>query len=59
VRHEGRPQERRPERQDEREWKVRRMIFEQLNPHACRTYLIGDEKSGEAILVDPVLEHVE
>ncbi len=35
------------------------MIFEQLNPHACRTYLIGDEKSREAILVDPVLEHVE
>ena len=34
------------------------MIFEQLNPHACRTYLIGDEKSRETILVDPVLEHV-
>lgn len=35
------------------------MIFEQLNPHACRTYLLGDEKSREAFLVDPVLEHVE
>ena len=35
------------------------MLFEQLNPHACRTYLIGDEKSREAALVDPVLEHVE
>ena len=35
------------------------MLFEQLNPHACRTYLIGDEKSREAVLVDPVLEHVE
>ncbi len=34
------------------------MIFEQINPHACRTYLIGDEKSRETILVDPVLEHV-
>jgi len=34
------------------------MIFEQLNPGACRTYLIGDEQSQQAILVDPVLEHV-
>lgn len=35
------------------------MIFEQLNPNACRTYLTGDEKSREAVLIDPVLEHVE
>lgn len=35
------------------------MLFQQLNPHACRTYLIGDEKSHEATLIDPVLEHVE
>ena len=34
------------------------MIFEQLNPGACRTYLIGDELSHQVILVDPVLEHV-
>ncbi len=34
------------------------MIFTQLNPGACRTYLIADEKSKEAVLVDPVLEHV-
>ncbi|UCE63586.1 MAG: MBL fold metallo-hydrolase [Nitrospirota bacterium] len=34
------------------------MIFEQLNPGACRTYLIGDEQSHEAIVVDPVLEQV-
>lgn len=34
------------------------MIFEQLNPGACRTYLIGDEQSHQAILVDPVLEQV-
>ncbi len=34
------------------------MIFEQLNPGACRTYLIGDEQTHQAILVDPVLEHV-
>jgi glyoxylase-like metal-dependent hydrolase (beta-lactamase superfamily II)/rhodanese-related sulfurtransferase len=35
------------------------MIFTQLNPGACRTYLIGDEKSKQAVLVDPVLEHVQ
>jgi len=35
------------------------MIFEQLNPGACRTYLIGDEASHQAILVDPVLEHIQ
>ncbi|MEK6548850.1 MAG: rhodanese-like domain-containing protein [Nitrospirota bacterium] len=35
------------------------MIFTQLNPGACRTYLIADEKSRESVLVDPVLEHVQ
>ncbi len=35
------------------------MIFEQLNPSSCRTYLIADEKSQHAILVDPVLEQLE
>ena len=35
------------------------MIFTQLNPGACRTYLIGDEKSKQAVIVDPVLEHVQ
>jgi len=35
------------------------MIFEQLNPGSCRTYLIADEQSRQAMLVDPVLEHVE
>lgn len=34
------------------------MIFTQLNPGSCRTYLIADEKSREAVLVDPVLEQV-
>lgn len=34
------------------------MIFTQLNPGACWTYLIADEKSKQAVLVDPVLEHV-
>jgi glyoxylase-like metal-dependent hydrolase (beta-lactamase superfamily II)/rhodanese-related sulfurtransferase len=31
------------------------MIFEQLNPHYCRTYLISDGVS--AVLVDPVIDH--
>src|SRR5207247_3017157 len=39
-------------------WK-RQMIFEQLNPGACRTYLIGCEEARQAALVDPVLEHVD
>jgi glyoxylase-like metal-dependent hydrolase (beta-lactamase superfamily II)/rhodanese-related sulfurtransferase len=34
------------------------MIFQQLNPASCRTYLLADERSREAVLVDPVLEHV-
>ncbi|MCK5129539.1 MAG: MBL fold metallo-hydrolase, partial [Clostridiales bacterium] len=32
------------------------MSFEQLNPAACRTYLLSDSK--EAVLVDPVIDHV-
>jgi len=35
------------------------MVIEQLNPHACRTYLIGEEGGEEVALVDPVLEHVD
>jgi len=35
------------------------LIFEQLNPSACRTYLVADERSREAILIDPVLEGAE
>lgn len=35
------------------------MIFEQLNPGACRTYLVASEATREAVLVDPVLEHVD
>lgn len=34
------------------------MIFKQLNKASCKTYLIGSEKTKEAIVVDPVLEHV-
>lgn len=33
------------------------MIFQQLNPHSCRTYLFGDEKKRTAILIDPVIDH--
>ena len=33
------------------------LIFEQLNPNACLTYLIADEKDKKAILIDPVIEH--
>ena len=32
------------------------MSFEQLNPAACRTYLISDEEN--AVLIDPVIDHV-
>ncbi|MBT4482045.1 MAG: MBL fold metallo-hydrolase [Candidatus Latescibacteria bacterium] len=35
------------------------MLFEQLNPHSCRTYLIGLEGSKEVLLIDPVLEHMK
>jgi sulfur dioxygenase len=33
------------------------MIFEQLNPHSCKTYLIASENGGFAVLVDPVIDH--
>ncbi|MFW9903550.1 MAG: MBL fold metallo-hydrolase [Candidatus Thorarchaeota archaeon] len=35
------------------------LIFEQLNPHACLSYLVQDPVSNESILIDPVLDHVE
>ena len=34
------------------------MLFRQLNPGACRTYLLGDGTSTKVAIVDPVLEHV-
>lgn len=34
------------------------MICKQLNPHSCRTYLIGLEDSSEIVLIDAVLDHV-
>ncbi|UOO38315.1 MBL fold metallo-hydrolase [Oscillospiraceae bacterium CM] len=33
------------------------MIFEQLNPHYCRTYLISSDEDSRVVLVDPVLDH--
>ncbi len=35
------------------------ILCKQLNPHACRSYLVGREESNEVILIDPVLEHLE
>ncbi|MFX1507792.1 MAG: MBL fold metallo-hydrolase [Promethearchaeota archaeon] len=35
------------------------LIFEQLNPHACLSYLVRDQGSNKSILIDPVLDHVE
>lgn len=35
------------------------MRFEQLNDGPCKTYLVVSEGSGEAMLVDPVLEEVD
>jgi glyoxylase-like metal-dependent hydrolase (beta-lactamase superfamily II)/rhodanese-related sulfurtransferase len=33
------------------------MRFEQLNPHSCKTYLIGQDDLNEIVLIDPVLDH--
>ncbi|MDY6931450.1 MAG: MBL fold metallo-hydrolase [Halobacteriota archaeon] len=35
------------------------MIFEQLNPDECRTYLIASEDTNDAVIVDPVFDEVE
>jgi glyoxylase-like metal-dependent hydrolase (beta-lactamase superfamily II)/rhodanese-related sulfurtransferase len=35
------------------------MIFEQLNPGACKTYLIACERTRQAMLVDPILPRVD
>jgi glyoxylase-like metal-dependent hydrolase (beta-lactamase superfamily II)/rhodanese-related sulfurtransferase len=34
------------------------LTYKQLNPHSCKTYLIGMEGRKEVILIDPVIEHV-
>lgn len=35
------------------------LIFEQLNPRGCKTYLLASRKTGEAWLVDPVLDYID
>lgn len=35
------------------------MIFEQLNPGDCKTYLVASETTHEAMLVDPLFERAE
>lgn len=32
------------------------MLFEQLNPHSCKTYLIANDDNS-AVIIDPVIEH--
>jgi sulfur dioxygenase len=34
------------------------LYVKQINPHACRTYLVGADGSDEVVLVDPVLDHL-
>ncbi len=34
-------------------------VFEQLNPHSCKTYLFGLKGAKEVIIVDPLLDHVQ
>jgi len=33
-------------------------LFNQLNPGACKTYLIKPENSKDVGIVDPVIEHL-
>jgi glyoxylase-like metal-dependent hydrolase (beta-lactamase superfamily II)/rhodanese-related sulfurtransferase len=35
-----------------------KLFCEQLNPFACKTYLVGIEGSPEVVFIDPVIEHV-
>ena len=35
------------------------LIFRQLNPGPCRTYLLSNKGSSDIVLIDPVLEHVK
>jgi glyoxylase-like metal-dependent hydrolase (beta-lactamase superfamily II)/rhodanese-related sulfurtransferase len=35
------------------------MICEQLNPHSCKTYLIGIQGKKEVALIDPVIDHTQ
>jgi len=35
------------------------LIFEQLNPRGCKTYLLASAKTREAWLIDPILDYIE
>ena len=35
------------------------LYVKQLNPNACRTYLVGAEGANQAVLIDPVLDHLD
>lgn len=35
------------------------LLFEQLNPGSCLTYLVGDLDAKQAALIDPVIDHVD
>ncbi len=35
------------------------MLLQSLNPGACKTWLVACDRSREAMLVDPVLDHVD
>ena len=35
-----------------------KITCEQLNPHSCKTYLIGSEVSNDVAFIDPVIDHV-
>jgi glyoxylase-like metal-dependent hydrolase (beta-lactamase superfamily II)/rhodanese-related sulfurtransferase len=35
------------------------MLLKELNRAQCKTYLLACEKSGEAVLIDPLREHIE
>lgn len=34
------------------------ILYRQLNPRACKTYLVGAKNSPEVIIIDPVLDYV-
>ena len=38
---------------------LRSLVFRQLNPGACRTYLLGSPVNREAALIDPLLSRLE
>ncbi len=35
------------------------MLFRELNRAGCKTYLLGCEETGRAVLIDPLKDHVD